>query len=103
MHGPLFSSSYFGHKSFNRGQESRCVIRSPQHKMSTYRGTDTRAWHLHNFRSHFANLIHTCVLALLTATAIAQPVSQELFQGLKWRLIGPFRGGRAVAAAGVPG
>ena len=23
--------------------------------------------------------------------------------GLKWRLIGPFRGGRAVAVAGVPG
>jgi photosystem II stability/assembly factor-like uncharacterized protein len=31
------------------------------------------------------------------------PVSPELYDGLKWRLIGPFRGGRAVAAAGVPG
>jgi photosystem II stability/assembly factor-like uncharacterized protein len=27
----------------------------------------------------------------------------ELVNGLKWRLIGPFRGGRAVAVAGVPG
>ena len=27
----------------------------------------------------------------------------ELFGGLKWRLIGPFRGGRVVAVAGVPG
>jgi len=35
--------------------------------------------------------------------AAAQPVSSELFNGLKWRLIGPFRGGRAVAVAGVPG
>jgi photosystem II stability/assembly factor-like uncharacterized protein len=33
----------------------------------------------------------------------AQSVSPALFSGLKWRLIGPFRGGRAVAAAGVPG
>src|SRR4030081_803624 len=33
----------------------------------------------------------------------AQSVPQELFGGLKWRLIGPFRGGRVVAVAGVPG
>ena len=33
----------------------------------------------------------------------AQSVPPELVNGLKWRLIGPFRGGRAVAAAGVPG
>jgi photosystem II stability/assembly factor-like uncharacterized protein len=33
----------------------------------------------------------------------AQSVSPDLFSGLKWRLIGPFRGGRTVAAAGVPG
>lgn len=36
-------------------------------------------------------------------TAAGQPVSPDLFDGLKWRLIGPFRGGRAVAVAGVPG
>jgi len=35
--------------------------------------------------------------------AVAQSVPPELINGLKWRLIGPFRGGRAVAAAGVPG
>jgi len=33
----------------------------------------------------------------------AQSVSPDLFSGLRWRLIGPFRGGRAIAAAGVPG
>jgi photosystem II stability/assembly factor-like uncharacterized protein len=33
----------------------------------------------------------------------AQSVSSDLFNGLKWRLIGPFRGGRAIAATGVPG
>jgi photosystem II stability/assembly factor-like uncharacterized protein len=35
--------------------------------------------------------------------AAAQQVPSDHFNGLKWRLIGPFRGGRAVATAGVPG
>ena len=26
-----------------------------------------------------------------------------LFSGLKWRMLGPFRGGRVAAATGVPG
>jgi photosystem II stability/assembly factor-like uncharacterized protein len=39
----------------------------------------------------------------LAGPAIAQSVPPELVNGLKWRLIGPFRGGRAVAVAGVPG
>ena len=39
----------------------------------------------------------------VAATVVAQAVPQELFNGLKWRLIGPFRGGRAVAVAGLPG
>ena len=34
---------------------------------------------------------------------LAQSVPPELENGLKWRLIGPFRGGRVVAVAGVPG
>src|SRR6266852_6548526 len=48
-----------------------------------------------------------CILALLilipTTSAIAQTVPRELVNGLKWRLIGPFRGGRVVAVAGVAG
>ncbi len=43
------------------------------------------------------------LLLLLAASATAQSVSPEPVNGLKWRLIGPFRGGRAVAVAGVPG
>jgi hypothetical protein len=31
----------------------------------------------------------------------AQAASPDLFSGLKWCLISPFRGGRAVATAGV--
>ncbi len=40
---------------------------------------------------------------LSLASAAAQTVSPDLFSSLKWRLIGPFRGGRAVAVAGIPG
>jgi photosystem II stability/assembly factor-like uncharacterized protein len=35
--------------------------------------------------------------------AQSQPVPQQYFDGLHWRLIGPFRAGRVVAVAGVPG
>src|SRR5579864_3944313 len=49
----------------------------------------------------------TSLLLILLCFALtplrAQSVSPDLFSGLKWRLIGPFRGGRAVATAGVPG
>ncbi|HSZ63984.1 MAG TPA: hypothetical protein VK828_19450 [Terriglobales bacterium] len=39
----------------------------------------------------------------LVAGAAVGQVPTELFNELKWRLIGPFRGGRAAAVAGVPG
>ena len=42
-------------------------------------------------------------MLVLVCSAMAQSVPSELFNGLKWRLIGPFRGGRVVAVAGVPG
>src|SRR5438874_4612007 len=35
--------------------------------------------------------------------AIAQPPDPALYAPLKWRCIGPFRGGRTVGATGVPG
>ena len=37
------------------------------------------------------------------AFALAQPIDPALFKDLHWRLIGPFRGGRVLAVAGVPG
>jgi photosystem II stability/assembly factor-like uncharacterized protein len=40
---------------------------------------------------------------LVLSSVSAQTVPPELFSALKWRLIGPFRGGRAVAVAGIPG
>jgi photosystem II stability/assembly factor-like uncharacterized protein len=43
------------------------------------------------------------LLVLLAGSMAGQSVPQELFGGLTWRLIGPFRGGRVVAVAGVAG
>ncbi len=34
--------------------------------------------------------------------AWAEQFKQDLFKGMKWRLVGPFRGGRVIAVAGVP-
>jgi photosystem II stability/assembly factor-like uncharacterized protein len=36
------------------------------------------------------------------APAAVNPVDPKTYGGLKWRLIGPFRGGRALAVTGVP-
>ena len=53
--------------------------------------------------SCFRRTIITLSFLLIVQSAIAQSVSSDLVNGLKWRLIGPFRGGRSVAVAGVPG
>ena len=49
----------------------------------------------------------TIIIALtslaLAAVATAQNVPESLFSDMKWRLIGPFRGGRAEAVTGIPG
>ena len=44
----------------------------------------------------------TLAIALVLTTA-ATPVDDSLLQGLRWRNIGPFRGGRVSAASGVIG
>ncbi len=43
------------------------------------------------------------LIAVSCSVLFAKTVSPDLYSGLKWRLIGPFRGGRAIAASGVPG
>jgi photosystem II stability/assembly factor-like uncharacterized protein len=58
---------------------------------------------LHKLKSHLYRRITTSFLLILAVSAMAQSVPPELVNGLKYRLIGPFRGGRAVAVAGVPG
>src|SRR5215470_13647673 len=45
----------------------------------------------------------TCVLFFATFVAAkAQQIDPKSYGGMKWRLIGPFRGGRVVTVAGVP-
>ncbi|HMI42990.1 MAG TPA: twin-arginine translocation signal domain-containing protein, partial [Gemmatimonadaceae bacterium] len=34
---------------------------------------------------------------------LTAPVPADLYSGLHWRMLGPFRGGRVAAATGVPG
>jgi photosystem II stability/assembly factor-like uncharacterized protein len=46
-------------------------------------------------------LLLSCLLTLLSAATRAQ-VPENTYQDLHWRMIGPFRGGRTRAAAGVP-
>jgi photosystem II stability/assembly factor-like uncharacterized protein len=43
------------------------------------------------------------VVAALPPAALSQQYDSTLFAGMRWRLIGPFRGGRTVGATGVSG
>src|SRR3982075_3559302 len=52
-------------------------------------------------RGRFAGLL--CILAMAAWGPLAAQVNPDLFSGMKWRQIGPFRGGRVVAVSGVPG
>src|SRR5579884_3213010 len=40
---------------------------------------------------------------LLTSRSLAETVPSNTFDGMRWRLVGPFRGGRSETAVGVPG
>ena len=56
-------------------------------------------------RSRLTSALVALVLALMSAEAssiFAQQFGSEVFQSLRWRSIGPFRGGRTRAIAGVP-
>lgn len=43
------------------------------------------------------------LISLLLPAAAAQQFSPGLYQSMRWRMIGPHRGGRTVGATGVPG
>lgn len=43
------------------------------------------------------------IALFVSLPAVAQPFAPSLFGEMRWRMIGPFRGGRTVAASGVPG
>ena len=48
-------------------------------------------------------LVLLSLIAFVTAPVAQAQVDPKLYSGLEWRLIGPFRAGRTVAATGVPG
>src|SRR5579863_2557226 len=58
---------------------------------------------LPKFERRFQFLLAALVSVVTLTTVIAQPVPPDLYSGLNWRLIGPFRGGRTIAVAGIPG
>src|SRR5271167_566126 len=44
-----------------------------------------------------------CVIAIVSASVcVAQQFPESMYQEMRWRMIGPFRGGRTRAACGVP-
>ena len=55
-------------------------------------------------RLHVLSVLFACCLILVLAlAAAAQQIEPKALSGMKWRLVGPFRGGRALAVTGVPG
>ncbi len=57
----------------------------------------------HRVRRICQVLLWLLIICSFGLFSTAQSVSPNLFDGLQWRMIGPFRGGRVVAVAGVPG
>ena len=55
---------------------------------------------LHRWRFHALFLLTSI---LLTAGTFAQQYNPSQMKGMKWRLVGPFRGGRVLAVTGIPG
>ena len=51
-----------------------------------------------------AGALAVAITGLLASTPLAaQQAEESPFKAMKWRLVGPYRGGRALAVAGVPG
>ncbi|HWY54766.1 MAG TPA: hypothetical protein VNZ03_09900 [Terriglobales bacterium] len=51
----------------------------------------------------FRCLVAVLISLIVLTAATAQTLPTDLYSGLKWRLIGPFRGGRVVAVSGIAG
>ncbi|HEY4980243.1 MAG TPA: hypothetical protein VII25_13825, partial [Candidatus Acidoferrum sp.] len=53
-------------------------------------------------RSHRLILFFILGIAFVSSSCLAQqPIDPKTYEGMKWRLIGPFRGGRSLTAVGV--
>src|SRR4029077_507130 len=54
--------------------------------------------------SSFVRFIPLCtLLVLFSGFAFSQQLNPNLYNGLRWRMIGPHRGGRTIAVIGVEG
>src|SRR5438128_940744 len=53
--------------------------------------------------SRLALLLGALTLSLIPALTRAQALDERLYKSMRWRMIGPFRGGRTVGATGVTG
>ena len=52
----------------------------------------------------FPRAVSFILLSVFCLTAwAADPYNESLFKGMQWRSVGPYRGGRVLAVAGVPG
>src|SRR2546425_13374726 len=61
---------------------------------------------MRNLRRMVGSLVWVAALAIPSmfgADAEAQTLNENSLKGMKWREIGPFRGGRVLAVAGVAG
>ncbi len=52
---------------------------------------------------HLRRVLVVFALGLATTLTAHATVDPSLYQGLSWRSIGPFHGGRVLAVAGIPG
>jgi len=53
------------------------------------------------FRQPVFYIFLTLIMLFVALSASAQQIDPKTYGGMKWRLIGPFRGGRALAVTGV--
>jgi photosystem II stability/assembly factor-like uncharacterized protein len=58
---------------------------------------------INRMRGFAIKFLAAFVSLVILTSATAQTIPADLYSGLQWRLIGPYRGGRVVAVAGVPG
>lgn len=54
------------------------------------------------FRKITVGFVALCLFNFFSANSFAQKVEPQLYQNMRWRMIGPFRAGRTVGAAGIP-
>src|SRR5712692_2425645 len=53
--------------------------------------------------NHFLRFLLVIFSVLLITTAALAQYNPESFSAMKWRLVGPHRGGRVTTVAGIPG